>query len=180
VTYARGDMWGEKVASGNWRSGDKELGRDTRETRGAGSRWGTQRMPEGLPEVRKNRKASGCQNFDADEDSNIVSTCPKLLNNFQIYIFDFDPLIIITFVHFPTSEELCFASTRGSMQFKFSLDFPSAFRYFTNLFLMMTWEVCRILFDVRFDLADVEGIVDKRKSPISLQVKCISNEILAP
>jgi len=35
-----------------------------------------------------------------------------------------------------------------------------------------TWEVCRIVFNIRFHLADGEGIVDKRKSTVCWQVKC--------
>jgi len=38
---------------------------------------------------------------------------------------------------------------------------------------MMTWEVGQIIFDIKFDLAHVEAIVDKRKSTVSGQVKCI-------
>jgi len=71
--YARGNIWGEKVARGNWRPGDKELGRDTGETGGAGSWRGTHRMPEASPEAQeeervlgRHTRASGCQKFDAD------------------------------------------------------------------------------------------------------------------
>jgi len=41
------------------------------------------------------------------------------------------------------------------------------------MFLLITWEVGRIVFEVRFDVADVEGIVDKRESTIHWQVAYI-------
>jgi len=100
------------------------------------------------------------------EGVGIVSTCLKVLNDFKADVFKIDPLIVITSVHFPTYQVLAFASTRNSTKFEYSFDFPSAFRYFNRLSLLMTWEVSRIVFDVGFDLAGVEGIGDKRKSTV--------------
>jgi len=36
-----------------------------------------------------------------------------------------------------------------------------------------TREVHRIVFNVRSDLADMEGIIDRRKSTVHCQVKCV-------
>jgi len=55
---------------------------------------------------------------------------------------------------------------RSSTKFEYLFDFPSSFRYFTRLFIVTTWEVGKVIFDVRFDLADMERIVDKGKSPV--------------
>jgi len=55
------------------------------------------------------------------------------------------------------------APMTSGTKFEYSFDFPPAFLYFIRLFLVTIWEICQIVFDVRFDLADVEGIVDKRK-----------------
>jgi len=101
------------------------------------------------------------------EGVGIVSACPKVLNYFQIDVFEVDPLIIITSVTFPKYQVLALASTSSSTKFRYSFDFPSGFSYFARLFLVMTYEVRRIVFNVRFDLTDVEGIVDKRKSTVS-------------
>ena len=98
------------------------------------------------------------------EGVGIVSACPKVLNDFKTDVFDVDPLIIITYEPFPMYQVLTFACMRSSIKFKYSFDFLSPFRYFTRLFPVTTWEVRRIVFYVRFDIADVEGIVDKRKS----------------
>jgi len=52
------------------------------------------------------------------EGVGIVSTCPKVLNDFKADIFEVDPLIGITSVPFPTYQVLAFASTRGSTKFE--------------------------------------------------------------
>jgi len=95
------------------------------------------------------------------EGVGIVSTCPKVLNDFKADVFEVDPFIVITYIPFPTSQVLAFASTSSCTNFEYSFDFPSAFRYLTRLFFVTTWEVGSIVFNVRFDLANVEGIVDK-------------------
>jgi len=107
------------------------------------------------------------------EGIGMVSTCQKVLNNFKADVFKVDPLIVITFVTFPSYQLLAFASTRSSTKFEYSFYFPSTFHYFTRLFLVMNWEVHRIVFYVRLDLADVEGIVDKWKSTVRRQIKGI-------
>jgi len=104
--------------------------------------------------------------FSLLEGVGIVSTCPKVLNYFQTDIFEVDQLIVITSVPFPTYQVLALASTRSGTKFECSFDFPSAFRYRTKLFLVTTWEVGLIVFNIRFDLADVEGIVDKGESTV--------------
>jgi len=75
------------------------------------------------------------------EGVGIVSACPKVLNYFKADVYEVDPFIVITSVPFPTYQLLAFASTRSGMKFEYSFDFPSAFRYFTRLFLVATWEV---------------------------------------
>jgi len=75
------------------------------------------------------------------EGVGIVSTCPKVLNDFKADVFKVDPLIVITSVIFPSYQVLAFAGTRSSTKFEYSFDFPSAFRYFARLFLVTTWEV---------------------------------------
>jgi len=75
------------------------------------------------------------------EGVGIISAYPKVLNNFRADVFEVDPFIVITFVPFPTYQVLAFASTRSSTEFEYSFDFPSAFRYFTRLFFVTTWEV---------------------------------------
>jgi len=100
------------------------------------------------------------------EGVGIVSACPKVLNDFKTDVFEVDPLIVITSVPFPTYQVLAFASTRSGTEFEYSFDFPSAFHYLTWLFVMTTREARRLVFNVRFDFADVEGIVDKGKSTV--------------
>jgi len=75
------------------------------------------------------------------EGVGIVSACPKVLNDFKADVFEVDPLIVITSIPFPTYRVLAFASTRSGMKFQYLFDFPSAFRYLTRVFLMMSWEV---------------------------------------
>jgi len=75
------------------------------------------------------------------EGVGVVSSCPKVLNDFKTDIFQLDPLVVITSVPFPTYQVLAFASTRSGAKFEYSFDFPSAFSYFTRLFLVATWEV---------------------------------------
>ena len=75
------------------------------------------------------------------EGGGVVSACPKVLNDFKADIFKVDPFIVITSLPFPTYQILAFASTRSGTKFKSSFDFPSAFCYFTRLFLVATWEV---------------------------------------
>jgi len=77
-----------------------------------------------------------------------------------------DPFIVITSILFPVYHILAFAGTRSSTKFKYSFDFPSAFRYFARVFLITIWEVVQVVFDIRFELIDVESIVDKRKSTV--------------
>jgi len=103
----------------------------------------------------------------------VVSACSKVLNDFKGDVFEVDPLIVITSVPFPTYQVLAFASTRRGTKFEYFFDFPFAFRYFTRLFSMTTWEVGWIVFNVRFDLVEVEGVVDKRKSTVWCQVEWI-------
>jgi len=100
------------------------------------------------------------------EGVRVVSACPIVLNDFKADVFEVDPLIVITSVIFPSYQVLAFAGTRCSTKFEYSFDFQSAFRYFARLFLVTPWEVGRIVFNVRFDLADVERIVNKRKSTV--------------
>jgi len=100
------------------------------------------------------------------EGVGIVSSCPKVLNDFKADVFIVDPLIVITSVTFPSYKVLAFAGTRSSTKFEYSFDFPSSVRYFTRLSFVTTWEVGGIVFNVRFDLADMEGGVDKRKSTV--------------
>jgi len=100
------------------------------------------------------------------EGFGIVSTCPKVLNDFKADVLVVDPLIDITSIPFPTYQVLAFASRRSGTKFKYSFDFPSAFRNLTRLFLVATWDVGGIVFNIRFDLADVEGIVDKGESTV--------------
>jgi len=64
-------------------------------------------------------------------------------------------------------------------KFAHSFDFPSPFRYFARLFLVTTWEVVHIIFDARFDLADVEGIVDVRETTVCGQVEYVVIPLLA-
>jgi len=75
------------------------------------------------------------------EGVGVVSACPKVLHDFKADVFEVDPFIVITCVPFPTYQVLAFASTRSGTKFKSSFDFPSAFCYFTRLFLVATWEV---------------------------------------
>jgi len=75
------------------------------------------------------------------EGVGVVSACPKVLNDFKGDVFEVDPFIVITSIPFPTYKVLAFASTRSGTKFEYSFDFPSAFRYFTRLFFMTTWEV---------------------------------------
>jgi len=96
----------------------------------------------------------------------VVSACPKVLNYLKADVFEGDPFIVITSVPFPTYQVLAFASTRNSTKFEYAFDFPSSFRYFTRLFVVTTGKVRPIVFDIMFDLADVEGIVDKRESAV--------------
>jgi len=72
------------------------------------------------------------------EGVGIVSTCPKVLNDFKADVFEVDPFIVITSVPFPTYQVLAFASTRSGTKFEYSFDIPSAFRYLTRLFLVVT------------------------------------------
>jgi len=75
------------------------------------------------------------------EGVGIVSTYPKVLNDFKADVCEVDPFIVITSIPFPTYQVLAFASTRSSTKFEYSFDFPSAFRYLTRLFFVTTWEV---------------------------------------
>ena len=75
------------------------------------------------------------------EGVGVVSTCPKVFNDFKADVFEIDPFIVITSVSFPTYQLLAFASTRSGTKFEYSFDFPSTFRYFTRLFFGTTWEV---------------------------------------
>jgi len=100
------------------------------------------------------------------EGVGIVSACPEVLNDFKADFFEVDPFIVITFIPFHTYQVMAFASTRSGSKFEYSFNFTSAFRYFTKLFLVATWEVGLVVCDVRFDLADMEAIVDKRKSTV--------------
>ena len=68
----------------------------------------------------------------------VVSTCPKVLNDFKADVLEVDPLIIITSVTFPSYQVLAFAGTRSSTKLEYFLHFPSAFRYLTRLFNVMT------------------------------------------
>jgi len=85
------------------------------------------------------------------------------LNIFKADAFEVDPLIIITSIHFQAYQVSAFTGTRSSKKFKYPYDFPSSLCYFTRLFLVTTWEVVPITFDIRFDIADIEGFVDNRK-----------------
>ena len=96
----------------------------------------------------------------------LVSTCPKVLNDFKADVFEIDPLIVITSITFSLYQVLAFSSLRRSSKFEYSFDYPSSFCYFTWLFIMTTGKVRGIIFDVRFVLADVDGIVDTRKLTI--------------
>jgi len=100
------------------------------------------------------------------EGVGVVSACPIVLNNFNTDVFEVDPLIVITTLTFPSYQVWAFAGTRSRTKFEYSFDFPSAFCHFARLFFVTTWEVGLIVFNVRFDLADVEGIVNKRKSTV--------------
>jgi len=75
------------------------------------------------------------------EGVGVVSTCPKVLNDFKADVFEVDPLIFITAVPFPTYQVLAFVSMRRGTKFEYSFDFPSVFCYFTRLFSVTTWEV---------------------------------------
>jgi len=103
----------------------------------------------------------------------LISACPKPLNNLRADVFEFDPLIVITSVPFTTYQVLAFTGTRRSTKFVYTLDFPSPFPYFTLLFVMTSWEVHWIVSNGRFNLADVEGVVDKWNSAVCWQVKFI-------
>jgi len=96
----------------------------------------------------------------------IVPGSTKVLNDFKTEIFEVDLLIIITSVRFQTYQVLAFASYRRSTKFEYSYDFPSCFRYFTRLFVVTTGKVLRIVLNIGFDLANVEGIVGKKKSTV--------------
>jgi len=94
------------------------------------------------------------------EGVGVASAYPKVLNDFKANIFKVDPLIVITSVTFPPYQVLAFASEGSSTKFEFPFDFPSSFCYFARLFPVTTWEVGRIILNVRFGLFDMEGIVD--------------------
>jgi len=100
------------------------------------------------------------------EGVGVLSACPIILYDFKTDVFQVDPLIVNTSVTFPSYQVLAFAGTRSSTKFDYSFDFPSTFYYFARLFFVTTSEVGLIVFNVRFDLADVEGIVNKRKSTV--------------
>jgi len=100
------------------------------------------------------------------EGIGIVSTCQKVLNDFQANVFKVDPLIVISSIPCPMYYVWAFAGTRGSTKFEYSFDFLSAFHYFTRRFPMTTWEVRGIVFDLRLGFTDIAGIMDKRKSTI--------------
>jgi len=100
------------------------------------------------------------------EGVGIISACPKVWTDFKTDVCKDVPLIVITFIPFPTYQVLRFACSSRSTKFEYSFHFPSAFPYFTRLFMVKTGEVLRIVYDVSFDLIDVAGIVNKRKSPI--------------
>ena len=57
----------------------------------------------------------------------IVSTCPKVLNDFKADVFEINLLIVIISVTFPSYQVLAFAVTRSSTKFEYSLDFLSTF-----------------------------------------------------
>jgi len=75
------------------------------------------------------------------ESVEVVYSCPKVTNDFKAYVYEVDPLIIITSVTFPSRQVLAFPSTRSSTKLEYLFDFPSAFHYLTRLFLVTTWEV---------------------------------------
>jgi len=91
---------------------------------------------------------------------------PKVLNDVMTNVFEVDLLIVIISITYPLYQVLAFSGTRGSTKFEYAFDFPSSFRYFTRLFVVTTRKVHRIVFTVRFNLADVEGIVNERKLTI--------------
>jgi len=100
------------------------------------------------------------------EGVGIVCACPKVLNDFKTDVFEVNLLNVITSVPFSMHQVLGFAGTRSSTKFEYSFDFPSSIGYFTRMFLVTTLQVSRIVFDVAFDLADVDGVMDKRKSTV--------------
>ena len=100
------------------------------------------------------------------EGVGVVSLGPKILNDFKTDLFQAYPLIVIPSIPFLTYQVLAFAGTRRSTKFEYSFNFRSSFHYFTELFVVTTGKVRRIVCDIRCDLADVEGIVDKRKSTV--------------
>jgi len=61
------------------------------------------------------------------EGVGIVSTCPKMLNDFKTDAFEVDSLIVITSVPFPMYQVRAFAGTRSSTKFEYSFDFSSSF-----------------------------------------------------
>jgi len=75
------------------------------------------------------------------EGVGIVSACSKVLHDLKTDVLEVDLFIVITSIPFPTYQVMAFASTRSSTKFKYSFDFPSAFRYFARLFFKTTWEV---------------------------------------
>jgi len=103
----------------------------------------------------------------------MVSTCSKVLNDFKTDLFEVDPLIVITPVPFLLYQVFTFVSTGSSTKFEYSFAFPSTYRCFARMFLMSIWEIGRIVMDVTFDLADLEGIVDQKKSAVCCQIEDI-------
>jgi len=75
------------------------------------------------------------------EGVGIVSPCPKVWNDFKAEDFEVDTFIVITSVTSPSYQVVAFAGTRGSTKFEYSFNFPSAFRYFTRLLFVTSWEV---------------------------------------
>jgi len=75
------------------------------------------------------------------EGVGVVSTCPKVFNDFKADVFEIDPFIVITSVSFPTYQLLAFASTRSGTKFEDSFNFPFAFCSFSWLFVVMAREV---------------------------------------
>jgi len=103
----------------------------------------------------------------------IVSACPKVLNDFKADVFKVDSFIVIASIPFPTYQVLAFVVMERSTKFKYLFNFISAFCYFPRLFVVTTWELRGIILDARFDLADVEGIMDMKKSIVHLQLECV-------
>jgi len=53
------------------------------------------------------------------EGVGIVSTYPKVLNDFKTDVFEVDSFIVITSIPFPTYQVLAFASTRSGTKLEY-------------------------------------------------------------